>query len=34
MGRKISLRKVGTGFVAYKVDEKLAGLVELKRSFG
>lgn len=34
MGRKISLRKVGTGFLAYEVDEKLAGLVGLKRSLG
>lgn len=34
LGRKISLRKVGTGFVGYKVDEKLSGSVGLKKSIG
>jgi len=34
MGRKISLRKVGTGFVGYKMDEKWTGSMGLKRSAG
>lgn len=34
VGRKISLRKIGTRFAGYKVDEKLAHLMGLKRSVG